>query len=72
MVQATPYRDYRTVAGFDHPYGDYRETTSDGAGNFFSIWAESESKAGSGDVHYAKFRLSPLVFIDREANRRYK
>lgn len=55
MIQATPYRDYQTAAGFDHPYGDYTETVTDGAGNFFGIWAEGESKAGSGDVYFAKF-----------------
>jgi hypothetical protein len=55
MIQATPYRDYQTAAGFDHPYGDYTETVTDGAGNFFEIWAEGESKAGSGDVYFAKF-----------------
>ncbi len=55
MVQATPYRDYQSAAGFDHPYGDYTETVNDGAGNFYSIWAEGESKAGSGDVYSAKF-----------------
>jgi len=55
MTQATPYRDYQTAAGFDHPYGDYTETVTDGLGNFFGIWAEGESKAGSGDVYFAKF-----------------
>ena len=55
MIQATPYRDYQTDAGFDHPYGDYTETVTDGAGDFFEIWAEGESKAGSGDVYFAKF-----------------
>jgi hypothetical protein len=55
MTQATPYRDYQTSAGFDHPYGDYTETVTDGAGNFYSIWAEGESYLGSGDVYYAKF-----------------
>src|SRR5437588_1397094 len=55
MTQATPYRDYQTAAGFDHPYGDYTESVTDGAGNFYSIWAEGESKAGTGDVYYAKF-----------------
>ena len=54
MTQATPYRDYQTSAGFDHPYGDYTETVTDGAGNFYSIWAEGESYVGSGDVYYAK------------------
>jgi hypothetical protein len=42
MVQATPHRNYQTAAGF-------------GAGNFFAIWAEGESRAGSGDVYFAKF-----------------
>jgi hypothetical protein len=28
---------------------------TDGAGNFFAIWAEGESRAGSGDVYFAKF-----------------
>ena len=55
MIQATPYRDYQTAAGFDHPYGDYSETVNDGAGNFYGIWAEGESKFGTGDVYYAKF-----------------
>ena len=55
MTQATPFRDYQTAAGFDHPYGDYTETVTDGAGNFYSIWAEGESYLGSGDVYYAKF-----------------
>jgi hypothetical protein len=44
-----------SAAGFAHPYGDYTETTTDGNGNFFSIWAEGESKLGSGDVYYAKY-----------------
>lgn len=55
MTQATPFRDYQTAAGFDHPYGDYTESVTDGAGNFYGIWAEGESKAGTGDVYYAKF-----------------
>jgi hypothetical protein len=55
MTQATPYRDYQTAAGFDHPYGDYTETITDGSGNFYSIWAEGESYVGSGDVYYAKY-----------------
>jgi hypothetical protein len=55
MTQAQPYKDYSSAAGFFHPYGDYTETITDGLGNFFSIWAEGESKAGSGDVYYAKF-----------------
>lgn len=54
MTQATPYRDYQTSAGFDHPYGDYTETVTDGVGNFYSIWAEGESYLGSGDVYFAK------------------
>ncbi|HYM79157.1 MAG TPA: sialidase family protein [Candidatus Dormibacteraeota bacterium] len=54
MTQATPYRDYQTAAGFDHPYGDYSETVTDGVGNFYAIWAEGESYLGSGDVYYAK------------------
>lgn len=55
MTQATPYRDYQTTAGFDHPYGDYTETVTDGSGNFHSVWAEGESYLGSGDVYYAKY-----------------
>ncbi|HEV2608242.1 MAG TPA: hypothetical protein VGT79_09705 [Xanthomonadaceae bacterium] len=55
MIQPTPYKDYQTAAGFDHPDGDYTETVNDGAGNFFGIWGEAESKAGSGDIYYAKF-----------------
>ncbi len=55
MTQATPYRDYETAAGFDHPYGDYTETVTDSSGNFYSVWAEGESYIGSGDVYYAKF-----------------
>ena len=55
MIQATPNRNYQTAAGFDHPHGDYTETVTDGAGNFLGIWAEGESKAGSGDVYFAKF-----------------
>jgi hypothetical protein len=55
MTQAAPFRNYQTAAGFDHPYGDYTETVTDGAGNFHSIWAEGESYLGSGDVYYAKF-----------------
>ena len=43
-----------TAAGFDHPYGDYTETVTDGSGNFFSIWAEGESLIGTGDVYAAK------------------
>jgi len=55
ITQATPYRDYQTSVGFDHPYGDYSETVTDGAGNFYSVWAEGESYVGSGDVYYAKY-----------------
>lgn len=55
VTQATPYRDYQTAAGFDHPYGDYTETVTDAAGNFYSIWAEGESYVGSGDVYYSKY-----------------
>ena len=55
MTQATPYRDYQTAAGFDHPYGDYTETVTDSSGNFYSVWAEGESYIGNGDVYYAKF-----------------
>ena len=55
MIQATPYRDYSSSAGFDHPYGDYSEAVNDGAGNFFSCWGEGESKLGNGDVYFAKF-----------------
>jgi len=55
MTVPTPLRDYQSSAGFDHPYGDYTETVSDGAGNFYGIWAEGESYVGSGDVYYSKF-----------------
>jgi hypothetical protein len=55
MSVPTPYHDYQTAAGFDHPYGDYTETCTDGSGNFYSIWAEGESKLGSGDVYTAKY-----------------
>jgi hypothetical protein len=55
MIEATPYRDYSSSAGFDHPYGDYSEVVNDGAGNFFSCWGEGESKLGNGDVYFAKF-----------------
>jgi len=55
MLQATPYLDYQSAAGFDHPYGDYSETVTDGAGHLYGIWAEGESYVGSGDVYYAKF-----------------
>jgi hypothetical protein len=54
MTQPTPYRNYQTAAGFDHPYGDYTETVTDGTGNFHFIWAEGESYLGTGDVYYAK------------------
>jgi hypothetical protein len=55
MTQATPYKDYQMSAGFDHPYGDYSWLSTDGAGNFYGIWAEGESYLGNGDVYYAKF-----------------
>ena len=55
MSQATPYRDYQSAAGFDHPYGDYTWLSTDGAGNFYAIWAEGESYLGNGDVYYSKF-----------------
>ena len=55
MTQASPHRNYQTAAGFDHPYGDYTETVTDGAGNFHSMWAEGESYLGSGDVYYSKY-----------------
>ena len=55
MVQATPYKDYQTASGFDHPYGDYTETVFDGVANFYSIWAEGESYIASGDTYYAKY-----------------
>jgi hypothetical protein len=55
MAVPTPYRDYQTAAGCDHPYGDYTETVSDGLGNFYGIWGEGESYLGSGDVYYSKF-----------------
>jgi hypothetical protein len=55
MAVPTPYLDYQTAAGFDHPYGDYTETTTDGAGNVLSVWAEGESKFGNGNVYFAKF-----------------
>ena len=55
MSQATPYRDYQTAAGFDHPYGDYTWLNTDGAGNFYAIWAEGQSYLGNGDVYYSKF-----------------
>jgi hypothetical protein len=55
MTQATPYRTYQTAAGFSHPYGDYTETVNDQSGHFYAIWAEGESKAGTGDVFFAKF-----------------
>ena len=55
MTQATPYRNYQVAGGFDHPYGDYTEIVADASGNFFGIWAEGESKAGTGDIYFAKF-----------------
>jgi len=44
----------QTSVGFHHPCGDYTETVTEGAGNFYSVWAEGESYVGSGDVYYAK------------------
>ncbi len=55
MTQTMPYRNYQSASGFFHPYGDYSETVIDQAGNFYGIWAEGESKAGTGDVYFAKF-----------------
>jgi hypothetical protein len=55
MIQATPHGNYETAAGFDHPNGGDTEMVTDGAGNFFAIRAEGESRAGSGDVYFAKF-----------------
>jgi len=55
MTQPTPFLDYQTSAGFDHPYGDYTEMVTDASGNFYGIWAEGESKFGTGDVYTAKF-----------------
>jgi hypothetical protein len=55
MSVPTPYRDYQSAAGFDHPYGDYTETVTDGSGNFYSIWAEGASLSGTGDVYAAKY-----------------
>jgi len=55
MSVPLPTHDYQSAAGFDHPYGDYTETVTDGSGNFYSIWAEGESKLGSGDVYYARY-----------------
>jgi hypothetical protein len=59
MIQATPYKNYSTAAGFDFPDGDYSETVTDGAGNFYGLWAEAQYKiedtAGTGDVYFAKF-----------------
>jgi hypothetical protein len=51
--------------------GDYTETVTDGAGNFFGIWAEGESKAGSGDVLLRKVprnnsSLMSVVYIGVE------
>jgi hypothetical protein len=54
IIQATPYASYQTAAGFDHPYGDYTEMVTDGSA-FYGIWAEGESKFGTGDVYTAKF-----------------
>jgi len=53
-TQPTPYKNYQTAAGFDHPYGDYTEMVSAGS-LFYAIWAEGESKWGTGDVYFAKF-----------------
>jgi len=55
MTQATPYKNYQTASGFDHPYGDYTEMMTDASGNFYAIWGEGESTFGTGDVYYAKF-----------------
>jgi hypothetical protein len=55
MTVPTPYMDYQTSAGFDHPYGDYSEIVTDGAGNFYATWGEGESYIGSGNVYYSKF-----------------
>jgi hypothetical protein len=55
MTQATPYKNYQTASGFDHPYGDYTEMVTDASGNFYAIWGEGESTFGTGDVYYAKF-----------------
>jgi hypothetical protein len=55
MSVPTPYRTYQSSAGFDHPYGDYTETVTDGIGNFYGIWAEGESLIGTGDVYAAKY-----------------
>jgi hypothetical protein len=55
MGQATPYRDYQSGTGFDHPYGDYTWLSTDGAGQFYAIWAEGQSYLGNGDVYYSKF-----------------
>jgi hypothetical protein len=55
MTQPLPYRDYQSSSGFDHPYGDYTEMVTDGLGGFLGIWAEGESKLGSGDVYFSKF-----------------
>ena len=55
IAQATPYLSYQSAGGFFHPYGDYTEIATDASGNFYGIWAEGESKAGTGDVYYAKY-----------------
>lgn len=54
MTQATPYRNYQAAAGFYHPYGDYSEMVTDGTA-FYAIWGEGESKAGTGDIYFAKY-----------------
>jgi hypothetical protein len=54
VAQATPYLDYTSVNGFDHPYGDYSETVNDGT-NFYSCWGEGQSYTLSGNVYYAKY-----------------
>jgi hypothetical protein len=51
----TPYMDYQTAAGFDHPYGDYGVMAVDGAGSVYATWGEGESYTGSGNVYYSKF-----------------
>jgi hypothetical protein len=55
MSVPTPYMDYQTAAGFDHPYGDYGVMAVDGAGNVYATWGEGESYTGSGNVYYSKF-----------------
>jgi hypothetical protein len=54
MTQATPYRSYQSAAGFYHPYGDYTGMVTDGTA-FYGVWGEGESKAGTGDIFFAKF-----------------